>query len=115
MNKCKAWLLCLSLTACTASAPVAVIGENGEIMRGTTSASMLGGEFKVSNGARTCSGNYNIQHGSQNITVNILCNDGHKGLAFVTRDKGGRSGSGRVRMDDGTEADFVFGKAAEAF
>jgi hypothetical protein len=45
----------------------------------------------------------------------VLCNDGKKGIAIVTRDPSGQSGHGRVRMDDGTEADLIFGDAAAAF
>jgi hypothetical protein len=54
---------------------------------------------------------------SQSVTINakVICSDGRSGFVIATRDSGGQSGSGRIRMTDGTEADFVFGNAAAAF
>ena len=43
------------------------------------------------------------------------CNDGRKGIITATRQRGVLNGSGRVRLNDGMEADFVFGDAAAAF
>ena len=45
----------------------------------------------------------------------VQCNDGRKGIILATRQADGLNGSGRVRLNDGTEADFVFGDAATAF
>ncbi len=49
------------------------------------------------------------------ISMPVHCSDGRKGIVTSTRDNSGQSGSGRVRMSDGTEADFIFGPAAAAF
>jgi hypothetical protein len=51
------------------------------------------------------------------VTINakVVCSDGRTGFVIATRDRGGQSGSGRIRMTDGTEADFVFGNSAAAF
>jgi hypothetical protein len=38
-----------------------------------------------------------------------------KGIITATRQRDGLNGSGRVRLNDGMEADFVFGDAAAAF
>jgi hypothetical protein len=45
----------------------------------------------------------------------VLCSDGRKGIAVVTRDASGTSGSGHVRLTDGSSADFIFGSAAANF
>jgi hypothetical protein len=52
---------------------------------------------------------------SPTISMVVQCNDGRKGIAVVTRDPSGQSGHGRVRLNDGTEGDLIFGDAAEAF
>ena len=103
------------LAACTVTYPVAVIGENGEVMRGTTTASLGSGSFSVSDGKITCAGSYDSSDRSITISMPVLCSDGRKGIIIVTRNRNLQSGSGRVRMDDGTEADFIFGEAAAAF
>lgn len=45
----------------------------------------------------------------------VQCNDGRKGIITATRQLDGMNGSGRVRLSDGTEADFIFGDAATTF
>lgn len=116
MQKIRAALVSLLLLAgCTQTSSVAVISSNGEIMRGTATGSLSGGSFRVDGGGRTCSGSYDSFDQSLTISIPFNCSDGKKGIALVTRDPCMCSGSGRVRMQDGTEADFVFGKAAEAF
>jgi hypothetical protein len=44
-----------------------------------------------------------------------LCSDGRRGIVIATRDESGTSGAGTVRMDDGEEFTFMFGRAAAAF
>ena len=92
-----------------------MIGQHGEIMRGTATASLDGGSFQVTNGKLTCSGSYNSFTNSVTISMPVYCSDGRKGLVTATREAGGTSGSGRVRLSDGTESDFIFGPAAAAF
>lgn len=107
------------LAGCSRTVPVAVISQNGDIMRGTATAALSGGTFQVAgkvNGVETaCSGNYDALDTSQTITMATLCSDGRKGIITATRDNNLLNGSGRVRLNDGTEADFVFGTAAQAF
>ena len=65
----------------------------------------------MTDGKLTCAGSYN----SLTISMPVQCNDGRKGIILATRQADGLNGSGRVRLNDGTEADFVFGDAATAF
>ncbi len=112
--------LAVLLTSCASiTVPVAVISGNGDIMRGTATAAMSGGDFRVEGmldgKPTTCAGTYDSWDTSPTISMPVQCSDGRKGFVIATREANGRSGSGRVRLGDGTEADFVFGKAAEAF
>jgi hypothetical protein len=107
--------LILLLTGCSITVPVAVINEDGHILRGTSTANLSGGTFEVTDGKLTCAGSYDSLDTSVTISMPVHCNDGRKGFVIATREKSGVSGSGRVRLNDGSEADFVFGKAAEAF
>jgi hypothetical protein len=105
----------VSLSACSSTLPVAVISSNGQVMRGTVTASLQGGSFQVAGQGRTCAGSYDSLNTSPTISMPVQCSDGKRGMVIVNRDPSGRSGNGRVRMEDGSEADFVFGKPAKAF
>lgn len=110
----------IALAGCgSITVPVAVISANGDVMRGTATAAMSGGEFRAAGALNgrptTCAGTYDAMNTSLTISMPVLCNDGRKGFVIATRESNGVDGSGRVRLDDGTEADFVFGKAAAAF
>jgi hypothetical protein len=105
----------LLLAGCSTTVPVAVIGANGQILRGTATAAMDGGSFSATDGKLTCAGSYDSWDMSVTISMPVHCSDGRKGLVIATRDASGMSGSGRIRLNDGMEADFVFGKAAAAF
>lgn len=110
---------CLLLSGCGYTVPVAVISGKGEVMRGTATAALSGGSFHASGkfkGRETkCSGNYNALDNSVTISMPVICDNGQKGIVIATRDASGMSGSGRVRMTDGSEADFIFGNGAAAF
>jgi hypothetical protein len=106
-----AFLVAPVIAGCSTTVPVAVVSKDG-VMRGTSTASLSGGSFEVSRGELKCSGTYNALDTSVTITMPVLCNDGRKGIVTATREQGGQSGGGRIRMDDGTEADFIFGEAA---
>jgi hypothetical protein len=45
----------------------------------------------------------------------VLCNDGRKGIITATRQLDDLNGSGRLRLSDGSEADFMFETAAASF
>ncbi|MCW4114727.1 hypothetical protein NPA31_007095 [Aurantimonas sp. MSK8Z-1] len=114
------WICVLGLlSGCAMTVPVAVISGNGDVMRGSSTASLSGGSFSVTGRLRgketTCSGSYDALSSSPTISMPVLCSDGRKGIVIATRDPSGVSGSGRVRLTDGTEGDFIFGQAAASF
>lgn len=111
-------LMAASLSSCI-TVPVAVITDKGDVLRGTASTGIGNGTFQASGKVKgketTCAGNYNSLDGSQTISIPVHCNNGQKGIVIATRDNSGLSGSGRIRMTDGSQADFIFGSAANAF
>jgi hypothetical protein len=105
----------LWLAACSVTEPVVVIGQNGQILRGTTTAALMGGSFTASDGKLTCSGTYDSWDLSATISMPVTCSDGRKGIVIATRDNSGIAGSGTIRLTDGSTATFLFGPAAAAF
>lgn len=105
----------LLLAGCSITEPVVVIGKNGEVLRGTTTAALDGGSFNATNGKLTCGGSYNSLDTSPTISMPVLCSDGRRGIVIATRDQSGLSGAGTIRMTDGEEATFMFGRAAAGF
>lgn len=103
------------LAGCSITEPVVVIGKNGEILRGTATAALDGGSFNVSNGKLSCGGSYVALDTSPTISMPVLCSDGRRGIVIATRDASGTSGAGTIRMTDGEEATFMFGRAAAGF
>ncbi|MGH6851231.1 MAG: hypothetical protein ACREDD_12430 [Methylocella sp.] len=94
------------LGGCAAgSVPLALIGQHGEILRGTRTVSLGGVSISVTNGKTTCSGSY----GASGSTFPILCSDGRTGIARFSDPE---SNGGKVRFSDGTEGDFIFGDGA---
>jgi hypothetical protein len=113
-----AWIVILVAplcAACTITEPVVVISAGGQTLRGTATATLAGGSFTATDGTLTCGGSYDSMSLEQTITMPVLCSDGRKGIVIATRDSSGLSGHGRVRLNDGTEADFIFGSAAANF
>ena len=108
-------LLGCTLSACSITVPVVVIGQNGQVLKGTATADLSGGSFVATDGKLTCSGNYNSLDTSVTITMQVLCSDGRKGFVIATREASGTSGHGTVKLNDGSTAEFVFGHAAENF
>ena len=104
----------LSLSGCSSTIPVAVIGQDGRILTGTNTVSLSEGSFYVTDGKLTCSGSYNPLQQSQTISMPVICDDGRKGIVKATRDTA-TSGSGTVRLNDGYQGDFIFGSAANNF
>lgn len=102
---------CTALVGCAQTIPVAVIGQHGEIMRGSNSFGLSGGSFTVSNGQVSCTGTYNALNESQTITMPVVCMDGRTGIATAVRDSP-TSGGGTVTLSDGTSGRFIFGPAA---
>lgn len=104
-------LSCLVLTACSATVPIAVMGEDGRILRGTTTASMAGGSFSVTDGKLTCKGSYNPLTESDVISMPTVCSDGRRGIVRAIRETA-TSGHGKIKLNDGYTADMIFGEDA---
>jgi hypothetical protein len=106
-------ILATTLSACAVTEPVLVIGKDGQTLKGTSTARISGnGSFTVTDGKLTCGGNYNSVSGEITINIPVLCSDGRKGFAVVTRESSGLSGHGTVKMNDGSDWSFIFGSAA---
>jgi len=99
---------------CSITVPVAVVGEDGRILKGSNHASWTSGTFSVTDGELTCSGSYDPLQSSEKITMPVVCSDGRKGIVRATRDTGD-SGWGTVLLNDGYKAEFMFGDAAANF
>jgi len=89
--------------------PLALIGQHGEIYRGTFTVGLLNSSNSISmtNGKTTCS--------SQAGDINVLrCSDGRTGIVTYTYcgHDNHICSRGRVRFSDGTEGDFTIGGAA---
>ena len=111
MKQLTACALLLLVSGCAITMPIAVVSKDG-IMRGTATATLSGGSFRVSDDKKVCTGSYDSLDTNPTISMVVQCDDGKKGIAIVTRDRSGLSGHGRVRLSDGTEADLIFGDAA---
>jgi hypothetical protein len=106
-----AFAFAVLLGACSVTGPVAVITPRGDVLRGTTTSTLSGGDFTVSNGSLQCHGNFDPAPGSRTVSVAASCSDGRVGIGRAVRDSP-LSGIGKIQMNDGTEATFVFGAAA---
>ena len=110
-------LLALALAGCISSltVPVVVIEKSGRVLHGTATGGIWSGagSFRVWDGKLSCRGDYDAHDTSSAISMIVTCSDGRRGIATGT--KSGLSGSGTVRMTDGDEATFLFGRAAQDF
>jgi hypothetical protein len=105
----------LATVACSITVPVVLIASGGTILRGTATASLSGGSFTVTDGVLTCAGSYDPLNADTTISMPTFCSDGRKGIVIATRDRSGQNGHGRIRLNDGSEGDFIFGEAAKNF
>jgi hypothetical protein len=101
----------LALAACTVTGPVAIIAPNGEILRGASTSGIGGDEFVVRGQALECRGRFDPVLGDPAVAIAAHCSDGHVGAGFASRDNL-QSGRGRIRLNDGSEATFLYGQAA---
>jgi len=99
---------------CVQTIPVAVIGQDGTVLKGSNTVSFSGGSFSVTDGVLICAGSYNAANNSRIISMVVTCNDGRKGIVRAIRDTNS-SGSGTFRLNDGYEGDFIFGDSAVSF
>jgi hypothetical protein len=104
----------LALGGCSVTAPVAIVTSRGETLKGSATSDLFaGGSFEAENARVRCTGKYDISSGSRTVSIAARCTDGSSGVGRAIRDTA-TSGSGKIQMNDGTEAMFVFGAAADA-
>lgn len=105
--------LCGGLAACdVATHPVAVVGPNDTVYRGTATATLFeGGWFQVSNGPNTCRGQFQPGTTGSVVTFPVNCTNGLSGIGTATY-QNGLTGGGQITMQDGTMWQFIFGRAA---
>ena len=114
---------CVALVLSACATPAVVYDPSGGTepkLRGTVTAGFTTVRFKVAGVVDgkylTCTGSHNSLDTSPTISMPIECSDGRKGVVAVTRENLNTvpgDGFGTVRLDDGTEAEFVYGKNAE--
>lgn len=105
-------LALLALGACDVAYPVTVIGENGMTFRGSATDTFLhGGSFQATNGSAVCTGTYDKFADISTVSFPVVCNNGLRGVgtAFF---QSATTGSGTVTMTDGSQWQFIFGRAA---
>lgn len=90
--------------------PVVAVRANGDILRGITTVTLVGGHGRVtvSDGALSCSGDYNNDDRSTVMSFPFRCTDGRTGIATRTS-LFLHQGNGTVRLSDGETARFAFG------
>jgi len=102
------------LAACDVSHPVAVVGQDNTVFRGTANATFLeGGWFQATNGKTTCQGRYRPGSQSGTVTFPVSCSNGLKGVGTATYETP-RAGGGEIVMQDGNRWKFIFGRSALA-
>lgn len=83
------------------------------LYRGRYLSQPFAAAFSARDGAgTTCRGRYNAFAGDERAVFDVRCDNGGRGSANIILDTDGRNGIGRLRMDDGSEGDIVFGHAA---
>jgi hypothetical protein len=104
----------LGCGGCSINGPISLIADNGQILRGNFTASVLAGRsFSVTDGILSCSGKYDLgaSSGSSDhptITIPVKCWDGRFGLVEAMRGQG-HSGGGTFKLNEGTNGVFVWG------
>ena len=102
------------LGACDVSHPVAVVGPNNTVFKGTANATFLeGGWFQATNGRTTCQGRYRPASEMKTTTFPVTCSNGMSGVGTATYETP-RAGGGEIVMKDGSRWKFIFGRAALA-
>ena len=107
-------LVAFCLVGCgSITVPASVVTSKGEVLNGSTTASLAGGSFLVSgNNGLQCQGSYDALETSPILSAPLSCNDGRAGVVTVQRTRDGRSGSGVVSLSDGSTANVGFGVLA---
>ncbi|MEX0351325.1 MAG: hypothetical protein AB3N15_18030 [Paracoccaceae bacterium] len=101
-------VLMTALAACSAPPP-----ENAGGATAPTASATQDGAFEVSDGSTRCSGRYDPADNAPTLQVPLRCEDGRTGTASITRQGDPTSGAGKVSLSDGTQWEFLFGRATE--
>lgn len=91
--------------------PIALVLDQ-RVYLGRYEATPLATRFRVSHGNQYCQGGYDAFAGSTDAILDVRCSDGRRGRADLTSALDGRNGIGRLELEDGTQADIVFGYTA---
>ncbi|NEX19049.1 hypothetical protein G3480_01745 [Thiorhodococcus mannitoliphagus] len=91
------------------SGPIAVMFEEEVYTGHYDSAPPFAASFRVSNGVNACSASYNAGADSRDALFDVYCNDGRSGWADMILAMDGRNGIGKLALDDGSQANIVFG------
>jgi hypothetical protein len=91
--------------------PVSAKMNSGETFNGSTIASRDGGHFSVQSSRHSvkCSGIYDPKDRRPTIALPVKCSDGRTGQAEVTRTPDLMSGSGKVKLSDGSTGRLAVG------
>jgi hypothetical protein len=89
--------------------PVLVVRANGHVLRGQTTATLVGGHGRVvaTDGRLTCGADYKIDASSP-VVIRFRCSDGRTGVA-IRASAFPNQGEGTIVMSDGEVAQFAFG------
>lgn len=91
--------------------PIAMVLDQ-RVYLGHYQASPLVTSFRVTQGNHYCQGGYDAFAGSTDTILAVQCSDGRRGHADLTSALDGRNGIGRLELEDGTQAEIVFGYTA---
>lgn len=107
--------LTVLMTACSITGNVAALSHGQRVMHGTYTATLTGAYYTLTNGRVTCTGAFNTNVNQDPAKVPMLCTDGRKGTAVITRQLNGYDGYGTLTFTDGEQIDIVFGRLAQPF
>lgn len=91
--------------------PIALVLER-RVYLGRYEGSPLVTRFRVTHGDQYCQGGYDAFAGATDAILAVRCSDGRRGRADMAASIDGRNGLGRLELEDGTQADIVFGYKA---
>ena len=91
--------------------PIALVLDR-RVYLGRYDGSPLVTSFRVTHGNQSCQGGYDAFAGSTDTILAVQCSDGRRGRADLTSALDGRNGIGVLKLEDGAQAEIVFGYTA---
>jgi len=101
-----------STTSPFSSVPVAIVLPQNQVLRGNAATRIGRGTFEAHDGRVTCSGSFNPGVIDSGVTVFFTCSNARRGTGTIEPDASD-SGRAAIRLNDGSEAVFVYGDAAK--